>query len=211
MEKNRLETGTTTLGIVCKDGIVLAADKRVTLGGMMVSNKKFDKIVNLNDDIAVTTAGSVSDVQLLVKIAKAQIKLNELRKRRSPSVKEAANILANLVYSNVRQFIPGVTGFLLGGRDDSGLYLYELGMDGSIVKYDDYTVDGSGMMFAIGVLETMYKKDLTIDEGIKIAVKAINAAIQRDTASGNGIDVITITKKGAKKVLTKEIEYKLEI
>ncbi|HLC85756.1 MAG TPA: proteasome subunit beta [Candidatus Nanoarchaeia archaeon] len=205
------KTGTTTVGIVCKDGVILAADRKMTLGGQIVSNKKFEKVFAINEDIAITIAGLVSDVQLLTKLIKAQIKLDELKKGKKIKVKEAANMLANLVYSNIRKFstIPGVTGFLLGGKDAEGLHLYELGMDGSLTKCDDYVADGSGMLFALGVLEANYKEDVTVEEGLKLAVKAVSASMQRDTASGAGMDVISITKEGIRKVFSKQLDTKL--
>lgn len=211
--ENIYKTGTTTLGIVCKEGIVLAADKRMTLGGQIVSSKDFPKVIIIDDDLALTVAGGVSDVQLLIKIIKAQLKLEQMRRGKKLPIHSAANLLANLVYQNIRKMsmIPGITGFLIGGKDSNGFYLFSLGIDGSLVEHKDYTSDGSGFMFALGVLESSYKKDMTIEEGIKLAVKAINAAIQRDTASGSGIDVITITKAGTKKVLEKQIESKLSI
>ena len=210
MELDKLKlktTGTTTIGLICKDGIVLAADKKMTLGGQIVSSKKFEKIVIINEDLAMTFAGLVSDVQLITKLIKAQIKLDELKKGKKLRVKEVANMLANLVYYNVRKFstIPGITGFLLGGKDSEGFYLYEMGMDGSLTKADDYVTDGSGMLFATGVLEANYKEDLTVEEGVKLAIKAVSASMQRDTASGGGMDVVTITKEGTKKVFSKQL------
>ena len=205
------KTGTTTVGVVCKDGIVLGADRKVTLGGAIVSSKKFEKVVIINEDFAMTVAGLVSDIQLLTKLIKAQIRLDELRKGKKIKVKEAANLLANLVYSNVRKYstIAGITGFLFGGRDKEGFYLYELGMDGSLTKFDDYIADGSGMLFALGVLEANYKETMSVEDGVKLVVSAVNAAIQRDTGSGAGCDVITITKDGAKKVFAKQLDTKL--
>ena len=212
MDETKLfKTGTTTVGLVCKDGIVLAADKKMTLGGQIVSHKKFDKIVIINEDYAVTIAGLVSDVQLLTKLLKAQVKLDELRKGKKLRAREVASLLANLVYNNVRKFstIPGITGFLLGGRDKEGFYLFELGMDGSLTPFEDYACDGSGMLFAIGALEGSYKENMTVEEGIKLAVKAVSASIQRDTASGCGIDVVTVTKDGVKKSFTKILDTKI--
>ena len=205
------KTGTTTVGLVCKDGIVLAADKKVTLGGSIVSSKKFEKVVIINEDIAITVAGLVSDIQLLTKLMKAQIRLDELRKGKKIKVKEAANLLANLVYSNVRKYstIAGVTGFLLGGRDKEGYYLYELGMDGSLTRFDDYATDGSGMLFATGVFEANYKENMSVEDGVKLAVSAVSAAIQRDTGSGAGVDVIVINKDGTRKVLTKQLDTRI--
>ena len=79
------------------------------------------------------------------------------------------------------------------------------------MKHDRYMADGSGFMMALGVLDTLYKPDLPLQEGIKLAVKAINAAIQRDAASGEGIDIVTVTKEGVKKVLSKKIETEINI
>ncbi len=211
--KNSIRKGTTTVGIVCSDGVVLAADKRTTLGGQIVSDKRVEKVRRVTDNIALTLAGSVSDAELVIKLLKAELKLKTIRSGNEPTVNEAANLLGSLVYQNVRQFrtIIAITGFLIAGVDHNGYHLYDIGVDGSVVKRDDYTTDGSGMMFATGVFETLYHKDIKVNEGMSVAVKAINAAIQRDTASGEGVDVWTITKAGAQKVFTKQIERKLEL
>lgn len=212
MDNKELKTGTTTIGIVCKDGLVLAADKRAT-SGYLIAWKKFDKIIPITNTIAVTVAGTVSDVQLLVKYLKAELKLKDLRTGRDTTVKEASSLLANFVYNNIRKFslIPGISHFIVGGVDSSGFHLYDLSPDGSIVEVDDYISSGSGSVMVFGVLETLYKKGLTVDEGVKLAAKGINAAVQRDIASGNGIDIVTITKDGVKKVFSKEIEIKIEL
>ena len=195
---------------MCKDGIILAADKRVTAG--YVANKRFRKILRLADNIAVTVAGSVSEVQLLARLIQAELRLKDLQTKRITNVKEAANLLAGMVFSNFRRMsmMPAINGFLLGGKDDEGFYAYEIGIDGSIMKVDEFTSDGSGSFFAIGVLEAEYKKDLSVDEGVRLATRAINAAIQRDTATGNGIDVVAITNAGVKTVLEKELIVRLD-
>ena len=207
-----VKTGTTTIGIVCKDGLVLAADKRAT-SGYLISWKKFDKIISITDNVAVTVAGTVSDVQLLVKYLKAELKLKDIRTGRETTVREAANLLANFVYSNIRKLslIPGISHFIVGGKDSAGFRLYDLSPDGSIVEVDDYISSGSGSVMAFGVMETLYKKGLSVDEGVKLAAKGVNAAVQRDIASGNGIDIVTITKDGIKKVYSKEFELKIEL
>jgi len=211
-DTNITKTGTTTVGISCKDGIVLAADKRAT-SGYLIANKKFDKIINISDNIAVTVAGTVSDVQLLVKYIKAELKLKQIRTNKENMVKEAANLLTLLVYNNIRKFslIPGISHFILGGKDESGFYLYDLSPDGSIADIDDYVSSGSGSVIAYGVLETLYTRNMSIEEGIKLAAKSVNAAVQRDIASGNGIDIVTITKNGIKKVFSKEIDTRIEV
>ncbi|MCH8003335.1 MAG: proteasome subunit beta [Nanoarchaeota archaeon] len=212
MVDKELKTGTTTLALQCKDGIVLAADKRAT-SGYLISHKKFEKILNITENIAVTVAGTVSDVQLLAKYIRAELKLKLIRTDRESTVKEAANLLSMMVYNNIRKLslIPGISHFLIGGKDEEGFHIYDLAPDGSIVVVDDYTTSGSGSVMVYGVLETLYHKKVSVEEGIKLAVKSINAAVQRDVASGDGIDIVTITKDGVKKVLSKEIVTKIEV
>ena len=107
--------------------------------------------------------------------------------------------------------VPGIVGFLLGGYDDKkGPELFELGVDGSVTQFDDFASDGSGSVFALGVLETLYQPGISIDEGVKLAVKAVNAALKKDIATGNGIDVISVTADGIKHIMTKEVKTWVE-
>ena len=206
----QLKTGTTTVGIVCKDGIVLAADKRATAGTMIV-DKRADKVHIINDDFAVTWAGTVSDAQLVTKLLKAELKLKEVKTNKKATAKEAANLLGGLLYSNIRRpsMIPGIAHFLLGGRDKEGTHLYDLFPDGSVTPIRDFVSSGSGSVFALGVLETQYRADMTTDEAVKMAVKAINTALKRDSCSGNGIDVIVVKNNEIKRVMNKELDYNL--
>jgi len=206
-----MKTGTTTLAIKCKDGIVLAADKRATAGNF-IANKNVDKIFEVAKGMALTTAGSVSDIQFLIKLIKAELRLKRIRTGRVPNIKEAANLLAGMVYQNIRQFtpIPGISHFIFSGYDNSGFYIYDLYPDGSLTVTDDFVSSGSGSVMAYGVLKTLYKKDLSVDEGVKLAIKSVNAALQRDSASGNGLDVVVIDKQGVKKILTKELNTFIE-
>lgn len=199
--------GTTTIGLVCRDGLVLAAEKRAT-AGYFVADKKTEKILKISDNLLITTAGTVSDAQLLTKLIRAELKLKEVRTDRQPTVKEAANLLASLIYGNIRKYslIPGITQFLLGGTDREGFHLYDLFVDGSVMESDDYVSSGSGSTMVYGVLEAMYKKEITVKEGVDLCVKSLNVAIQRDTASGNGILVYTITREGIRKVIDKDVE-----
>jgi proteasome beta subunit len=199
-----LKTGTTTVGVVCNDCVILGADKRATAGNM-IAHKNVDKVQPIGDNMAVTTAGSVSDIQLLVKLINAEVKLKDIRSKRGSTVKEVANLLSSMVYSNVRQFVPGVTHFLLGGYNgDYGLY--DIFPDGSVADIDDFVASGSGSVFAYGVLETNYDDDMSKEEGVELAKQAINAALQRDSASGNGIDIFAITEDGVEKAFSKVLE-----
>jgi len=210
--QDMMKTGTTTMGIICKDGVVLAADKRATAGNMICSGY-IEKIVQISDDMAVTIAGTVSDAQLTIKLIKAETALKTIRTGQTITVSETANLLAQMLYNNVRRMsmIPGITHFLLSGRDKEGIHLYDIFVDGSLTKIRDFTSTGSGSVFAYGVLETLYEKSMTVEEGVKLALKSVNAALQRDSASGNGIDIVTITNKGVKKVLEKEIKTRIEV
>ncbi|PIN78221.1 proteasome subunit beta [Candidatus Woesearchaeota archaeon CG10_big_fil_rev_8_21_14_0_10_34_8] len=211
-EEKYLKTGTTTIAMVCKDGLVLAADKRATAGNL-IANKKTEKIQQIADTMALTMAGTVSDAQLLTKLIKAELQLKKIRLGRNPTVKEGANLLATMVYGNIRRMsmIPGIAHFIVGGSDDTGYYVYDIYPDGSITLIDDFIASGSGSVMAFGVLETLYTKTLSITEGIELAVKALNAAMQRDSASGNGAMIVTITKRGLEKVFDQNIEGYLKL
>lgn len=205
-----LKTGTTTLGLVCKDVVVLAADKRATAGDMIVQ-KNAQKIFKLADNLAVTVAGTVSDVQLLIKLVRAELKLKEVRIGRKASTKEAANLMANYVYSNIRSFsvIPGVTHFLMAGSDEVGLHLFDIFPDGSVNEIQDYVSSGSGSVFVYGVLESSYKPAMDEKEAVDMAMKSINSSIQRDTGSGNGLDIWVIDKSGIRVVMEKLITQRV--
>lgn len=208
--KEQLKTGTTTVGIACKDGVVLAADKRATAGTMIV-DKRAEKVHIISDNFAVTIAGTVSDAQLIIKLIKAELKLKEVRTYKAPTTKEAANLLGGILYGNLRRMsmFPGIAHFLLGGKDNEGIHLYDLYPDGSITKVKDFVSSGSGSVFAYGVLETQYRPDMLTSEAVKLAVKSVNTALQRDSASGNGIDVVVINNKDIRRVMQKELVCQL--
>jgi|SRR3989344_1939430 len=210
------KTGTTTLGIVCKDGIVLAADKRGTYGGeggvSYIARSEENKIQKVNDQIVVTTAGVASDLQKVIKLTRAELKLKELRSKQKPSIKEAANLFSNIVYQHIRQFstIMGITHFLLAGYDDEGVYLFDIHPDGYLEEMNKFSATGSGMIQCNPILDSEYKQNLTLQEGIKLASKCINAAVKRDPATGEGLDIYIVTKEGIKKEVEQEIvsEYR---
>ena len=195
-----LKTGTTTVGIVCKDGIVLAADKRASAGEGFIADRRTKKIHKILDDIYVTTAGVVSDIQMVLRLTQAELKLKEVRTKKTPTVKEATNLFANIVYQNIRKFSPilGVTAFILGGKDHDGFWLYEVAVDGSVSEFKDYVTTGAyGSFIAYGILENEWSQNLSVAEGVKMAIKVINTAIKRDATVGDGIDIVVIDSKGA--------------
>ena len=210
-DTNRMKTGTTTLALICKDGIVVAADKRATAGNF-IADPKVVKIHPVTDNIVVTMAGTVSDAQLMVKLAKANLQLKKLKTYRDVNVREAANFMAGMVYSNIRKMsmIPGISHFIMAGKDNDGFHVYDIYADGSITEVDTFISSGSGSVMAYGVLETLYKKGMTVSEGKSLAIKAINAALARDSASGNGIDMTIITEKGVEKLPAKMLDTRVK-
>jgi len=150
---------------------------------------------------------------MINKLIKAELRLKKMRTNRDVTSKEAANLLAGIVYQNIRAFsaIPGISQFIFAGVDNVGFHIYDIYPDGSLTESDDFVSTGSGSVMAYGVLETQYKEDMSADEATKLAIKSINAALQRDSASGNGIDVAVIDKKGYRKLLTKQLNTFIEV
>ena len=209
LKNSILKTGTTIFGIVCKDGIVMAADRQATAGNVVMS-KSERKVFTVNDYLVVSGCGIAGDIQRVPKILAAELKLKELRSHLRPSVKEAASLLNNMSYTGIRQpsVIPQQAGFLIGGFDEDGSYeLYTIEPAGSIKKVEDYDANfGSGMPYVLGLLERQWKKGMSMEEGIELAKEALKSSTQRDTGSGYGIDIFTITKEGIKKVVEQEIK-----
>jgi len=211
INKNILKSGTTILGIVCKDGVVMASDRQVTMGSL-VSDKNFSKSNQINDYLVVSWAGMVSGAQRLSKLIAAELKLKELRSKSRPSIKQAANLTSSISYSTIRQpsIFPNIVSTVVGGFNEDGTTeLYTIGPDGSIIKVEDYQSTGSGMTFVLGLLERQYKKGLSIKEGVELAKEALLSSTQRDVYSGYGIDIFAITKDSIKKVFSEELKSEL--
>lgn len=211
MEKiEGIKSGTTTVGIVCKDGIVLAAEKKASMG-YLVASKEEMKIVEIMPHIGMTEAGMVGDIQALTRYLKAEARLFELTSRRKISVKAAATLLSNILYQGRWSFFPYYVQLILAGYDEMGPSLFVLSPDGSRLEDKKFFTTGSGSPMAFGVLETLYKGNPSLDECKRIAVKAVKAAIERDIASGGkGIDVAVVDKDGFRLLKRTEVEKIIE-
>ena len=213
ISKSILKSNTSLVGIKCKDGVVLGADRRGTAGNI-VMEKSTQKINRVNDYTLAAYTGGVADLQLTNKILAAELRIKELKTKSRPLVKESANLLAMLIYRGIRtpSMIPSIVGSLIAGVNEDGkVELYTIEPAGSVREVEDYDANfSSGMPYILGILERLYKKDLTVKEGIELAKDCLKASTQRDTASGNGIDVFTLTKDGIKQVVSEEIvaEYR---
>ena len=186
-----LKTGTTTVGLTTADGVVFAADMRASLGGRFVANKNMQKVEQVHPRGAITIAGSVGGAQSFVRTLRAEVDLSEARRGEDLSI-EALQTLAGNVARGGPFF--AVT-LLLGGVDEEGSHLASVYPDGAVSR-DDYKVTGSGMQLAYGVLEREYDEELSNEEAVGVAARAIDSAIERDTASGDGITVAEITDEG---------------
>ena len=186
--------GATTIGVVCKDGVILASEKRVSYGYLVMS-KGGKKVFKITDSIGVACAGIVSDMQVLARDLEANAKLFNMDVGRKMSVRAAAKLLSNILFN--RRMAPLITQTIVGGVDDEGPSIYILDVLGSVLP-DDYAVVGSGTEIAMGVLEDGYNKEMTVEEAKKLVIRSIKSAINRDVMSGDGIDLLIFTKEGAK-------------
>jgi proteasome beta subunit len=184
--------GATTLGVVCSDGVILASEKRVSYGGLVVS-KGGKKVFKITDRIGAACAGLVSDMQILVREVEAYANLFKLDAGRPFSVRSAAKVMSNMLFS--RRLVPLITQTIVGGTDENGSSLYVLDILGSLIP-DKYAAVGSGAEIAVGVLEEGYKEDMSIEEIKQLANRSIKSAVRRDIMSGDGVDFLTITDKG---------------
>jgi proteasome beta subunit len=186
--------GATTVGIVCRDGVILASEKRVSYGYLVVS-RGGKKVFKITDHIGAACAGLVSDMQILVREVEAYANLYSMDVGRPISVRSAAKLMSNLLFAN--RLAPLITQTIVGGIDDEGASLYVLDVLGSVIP-DKFAVVGSGTEIAMGVLEESYREGLSMEEGRELVVRAIKSAISRDIMSGDGIDFLFITKDGTR-------------
>jgi proteasome beta subunit len=199
------KTGTTTLGMVCKEGVVIATEQRATMG-TLIAHKATKKLYKIDEHLALATAGLVGDLQVLARYLNAEANLYRLKRTVRMPVKSAATLMSNIM--NQRKFAPYYVQLILGGYDDTGGYVYSLDAAGGAIP-DKYTAGGSGSPYVFGVMEDNYRDDMTADEGIDLAVRAITAAKNRDSASGGMISVAVITKEGFKEVPEEEIKKRM--
>jgi proteasome beta subunit len=201
------KTGTTTLGMVCKDGIVIATEQRATMG-TLIAHKTTKKLYKIDNHLALATAGLVGDLQTLARYLNAEANLYRLKRDNKIPVKSAATLMANIL--NQRKFAPYYVQLILGGYDSSGGSVYSLDAAGGAIP-DKYTSAGSGSPYVFGVLEDNYHENLTMEEGIDIAIRAISAAMNRDSASGGMINIATISKDGFKEIPEDDIKKRMKI
>ncbi|GLI46081.1 archaeal proteasome endopeptidase complex subunit beta [Methanoculleus bourgensis] len=183
--------GTTTVGLIFKDGVVLATEMRATMGNLIAS-KRAKKIYKITPRIGMTTAGGVGDAQQLVRIIQVECSLYEMRRGRTMSVGAASTLLSN--YLNQNRYYPYYVQLLMGGFDEGGPSVYSVDAMGGATREEEIVATGSGSPFAYGVLEDQYRPDMTEEEAKDLAIRAVRSAMRRDAGSGENIMVVVIMK-----------------
>jgi proteasome beta subunit len=205
-DENRLRTGTTTIGLVAKDGVVLATEKRAT-AGTLIANKQTNKLFKIDQNIGMTVAGLVGDAQVLGRYLRAEVALYRLRRSAPLSVDGAATLLANILSGN--RYMPYYAWLILGGVDGKGGHVYSVDPAGGSIE-DRYVSVGSGSTFAYGILEETYNREISVSDGVDIALRGLTVAMKRDSASGDGYTVHTITAKEYHEFSDDEINKRLK-
>lgn len=200
-----VKKGTTTIGLVCKDGVVMATEMRATMG-TLIAHKTTQKLFKIDDNLGLTVAGVVGDAQTLARYITAEVELYKLKRNQEMSVRSAATLTSNILAGS--RFYPYYVGLIIGGVDRDGSHVYALDMVGGAIP-DDYVTTGSGSPYVYGVLEDHYEKGLAVNDGIDLAIRSLHAAMKRDAASGDGYALATITKEGFTTIDEKEVQKRL--
>ncbi len=184
--------GATVVGLVCSDGVVLAAEKRVSWGRMVMS-RSGKKVFRVTPKMGLAFAGLVSDMQALTREATAYANLYELDHNRPISVKSMSKMISNMLFS--RRLMPLLMETVVGGVDEEGPSVYSLDPVGSLIP-DKFITAGSGAPIAMGLLEAQYSEELDLEAGAELALGAIRSAVARDVVSGDGVDMLLIRAEG---------------
>ncbi len=202
-QQQTLKTGTTTIGILCKDCVILGAESKSTLG-YLIASKEAEKVYQIDDKIAMTTAGGSGDTQALIRILKAEISLYKMGRNNEFTVNAASSLLSNILNGN--RYYPYMAMLIVGGWDKTGGHVFSIDPVGGSEE-EKYTATGSGSPMAYGVLEDGYKENMTREEGIRLAVRAIRSARERDIFSGGkNINIVVIDANGLKFVDKEKID-----
>ncbi|WP_225333480.1 archaeal proteasome endopeptidase complex subunit beta [Halomicrobium urmianum] len=186
-----VKTGTTTVGISTEDGVVIATDRRASLGGRFVSNKNVQKVEQIHETAALTLVGSVGGAQSFIRTLRSESDLYEVRRGEPMSIEALATLAGNFARGGPFFAINPI----LGGVDEEGSHVFSIDPAGGVLE-DDYTVTGSGTMVATGTIEGQYDPEMSVEDARELAVSAVEAAAERDTGSGNGVVIAEVTADG---------------
>ncbi len=192
--------GTTTVAMTCTEGVVLCTDTRVTAGYLYIAHRRGKKMYRIDEHIGVTIAGTVADAQNVVDTLKYYANLYRLESEKPIPLKSISRIAANIFFG--QRLYPFIADFLIGGVDaEEGPVIYSVDFFGARTQ-ENAVSTGSGSPVAYGILEDEYRKNMTVEQVIPIAIKAVNAAIKRNAGTGDGFDVAVITKSSGYRELS---------
>ena len=194
---------TTTIGVVCRDGVLMTTDTRATMGSF-VAHKHAKKVYMIDHHLGMTIAGTVGDAQAIVEMLKANAALYKLDMARPIPVQSAARMVSNILFQ-ARYYPLGVQA-LIGGMDDTGGHIFALDPLGSMME-ERFVSTGSGSPVAYGVLESEWHDDMSVKDSTPVLVRAIGSAMKRDSASGDSFDVVTITRDGYRELTEDEKKH----
>jgi len=198
-----IKTGTTTVGLKFKDGIVLAADMRASMGHIAY-DEEAEKLYKITDNMAVTNAGSVGDSLTIIRFLRSQAKLYEIEREERMTVKAAATLLSNIL--NANRYYPFAVQLIIAGVNEVA-ELYELTPFGDVLERNKYAVSGSGTELALNTLDLQYEDNMDEEDATKLAIKAIEAGKRRDIFSGGrSVAVMVVDKNGIRKLSDAEVE-----
>lgn len=195
---NVLKTGTTTIGMKIKDGVILATDQRATMGNL-IANSHVQKVFPIADNLGMTISGLVGDAQLMVRFMSSQISIYTMQKGGPMSVQAAATLMGSIIRQGF------YLGPILAGYDSTGGHVFSVDGAGGVIE-DDYTSSGSGSITAYGALESLYKPDMSKKDAIDVAIAGLNAARRRDNYTGDGMLILYIGPKGYEWVPQEDIK-----
>lgn len=195
--------GTTTVGLICSDGVVLGADSRATMDTFIASSEA-KKVFKIDNTAGITIAGGVGDAQEIIRIIRFHNEIYKMGEGKPMSARSAMNVLSILLQEN--KMMPFYVALIVGGFDNDQPVLYNIDAVGGYTDESRFTSTGSGSLTALGYIEETYKKGMSTKDGIKLVARALSIAMKRDAATGDHMTIATITKAGYTEYTDKDIE-----
>ncbi len=202
-----VKKGTTTVGLVCSDGVVMGSDSRATMDTFIASSEAV-KIHRINEVLGMTIAGGVGDAEYIVKLLKMQDEVYTMEEGKTLNPTSATSLLSLILQEN--KGFPFLVQLLVGGLKKGNPEIFNIDPVGGYTKESKFTATGSGSLTALGYIEGIYDSNLTTQDALRHVAKALKIAMKRDSATGDGTRIVAITKKGYRELSKDEMEKLLK-
>jgi proteasome beta subunit len=202
-----IKHGTTTIAMVCNDGVVMGADVRATMGNYIASSEAV-KVHKIDENLGITIAGGVGDAEYLVKVLRVQNEMYKMDESRPLSPTSATSVLSLILQEN--KMFPYLVQLIVGGLNRGNPEIYSIDPLGGYTKESKFASTGSGSVTALGYIESVYSEGISVQEAVKHTAKALKIAMKWDSATGDGVKLVSITKRGFKEYTREEIEKMLK-